>query len=108
MEYLEIRPKTFRVWHDQRMVDGVEAPHDELFCGTEAQLRAEMHGRVDPKSPNPFPETAGDKLNRALSPTESPSRLARTLEEVLDHLEHGAPVSAQTKAWLTERKRLRN
>jgi hypothetical protein len=43
-----------------------------------------------------------------LSGTESTAEIARKLEDVLDHLANGAPLTQYAMDWLNERKQKRN
>jgi len=46
-------------------------------------------------------------LRANLLPTEDIAIVARKLEDIIDHLENGTPLSTEAKDWMTNRKTMR-
>lgn len=78
---LKTKKKTVRDWTQKELVD-MES----------ARARDEK------------PITLEDKL----APTEEIKTLARKLEEVIDNIENGVPLSADSRAWMQQRKTIRS
>lgn len=77
--------------------DGATPPAGSVECTQPNDGREKWQG-------DKWALPATEKLKDELSETESLARVSRTVEEILDHLENGTPISQHSLAWLTTRK----
>ena len=77
----------------------VEAP-DDVICGQIKQANGSF------KNPTPIPPPPPTK-EELLAKTTRPGGLADRLEEIIDFIENGTPLSVETKTWVSNRKGIR-